>query len=83
MYSQRTGPCDECDGKGQSMDPSKLCKTCSGKKIKKESKVLKVEIDKGSPNGERYTVHGEGDQVPDVEPGDVIVQIREKKHKTF
>jgi DnaJ homolog subfamily A member 2 len=21
--------------------------------------------------------------VPDVEPGDVIVQIREKKHKTF
>lgn len=83
MYSQRTGPCDECDGKGQQMDPSKICKTCKGKKINKESKVLKVEIDKGSPNGEKFQIHGEGDEVPDVEPGDVIIQIREKKHKTF
>jgi DnaJ-class molecular chaperone len=73
MYSQRTGPCDECDGKGNTMDPSKVCKTCNGKKIKKEKKTLKVEIDKGSPNGERYTIHGEGDEVPDIEAGDVIV----------
>jgi len=36
MYSQRTGPCDECDGKGSTMDPTKMCKTCAGKKIKKE-----------------------------------------------
>jgi DnaJ family protein A protein 2 len=83
MYSQRTGPCDECGGKGSNMDPSKICKACSGKKIKKEVKTLKVEIDKGSPNGEKYTIHGEGDEVPDVEPGDVIIQIREKKHKLF
>jgi len=45
--------------------------------------VLKVEIDKGSPNGEKYVMHGEGHEVPDVEAGDVIVQIKEKKHKTF
>ena len=83
MYSQRTGPCDECDGKGSTMDPSKVCKTCNGKKIKKEQKILKVEIDKGSPNGEKYVLHGEGDEVPDVEAGDVIVQIKEKKHKLF
>lgn len=73
MYSQRTGPCDECGGKGQSIDPSKICKTCTGKKIKKESKAIKVEVDKGAPNGERYTLHGEGDEVPDVEPGDLII----------
>jgi DnaJ homolog subfamily A member 2 len=83
MYSQRTGPCDECNGKGQSIDPSKMCKTCKGKKINKEKKVLKVEIDKGAPNGERYTKHGEGDEIPDAEAGDVIVQIVEKKHKIF
>lgn len=81
MYSQRTGPCDECNGRGNTMDPSKICKTCNGKKIKKESKVLKVEIDKGSPNGEKYVIHGEGDEVPDAEAGDVIIQIKEKKHK--
>jgi DnaJ family protein A protein 2 len=65
------------------MDPTKICKTCNGKKIKKENKKLSVEIDKGAPNGEKYNIHGEGDEVPDVEPGDVIVQIREKKHKIF
>jgi len=36
---------------------------------------LKVEIDKGAPNGEKYTIHGEGDEIPGAEAGDVIVQI--------
>ena len=40
-------------------------------------------MDKGAPNGEKYVKHGEGDEVPEVEPGDVIVQIKEKKHKMF
>ncbi len=60
-----------------------MCKTCNGKKIKKESKKLTVEIDKGAPNGEKYIKHGEGDEVPDAEAGDVVVVVKEKKHKTF
>jgi DnaJ family protein A protein 2 len=83
MYTQRTGPCDECGGKGESVDPAKKCKTCNGKKVNKEKKKLRVEIDKGAPNGEKYTLHGEADEVPGAEPGDVIVQIIEKPHKTF
>ena len=83
MYSQRTGPCDECDGRGQSIDPTKLCKTCNGKKVKKENKTIKVEIDKGAPNGEKYIMHGEGDEIPDAEAGDVVVIVKEKKHKIF
>lgn len=83
MYSQRTGPCDECGGQGESIDPKKCCKTCKGKKIMKETKTLKVEIDKGAPNGEQYVKHGEGNEVPGVEPGDVIVVIKEKKHENF
>lgn len=83
MYSQRTGPCDDCGGKGETIDDKKKCKTCNGKKIKKEKKTIKCEIDKGAPNGEKYVIHGEADEVPDCEPGDVIVQIIEKKHKTF
>ena len=75
MYSQRTGPCDECNGQGESIDEKKKCKTCNGKKIKKEKKTIKCEIDKGAPNGEKYTIHGEADEIPDAEPGDVIVQI--------
>ena len=34
------------------IDPTKKCKVCNGKKIKKETKKLKVEIDKGAPHGE-------------------------------
>ena len=83
MYSQRTGPCDECQGKGETIDPKKMCKDCSGKKIKKESKSMTIEIDKGAPNGEKYVKHGEGDETPDAEAGDIIVVVKEKKHKTF
>ena len=42
-----------------------------------------VEVDKGAPNGEKYTKHGEGDEIPEAEAGDVIVVLEEKKHKTF
>ena len=28
MYSQRSGPCDECGGKGETIDEKKKCKPC-------------------------------------------------------
>lgn len=83
MYSQRTGPCDECGGKGEQIDEKKKCKPCNGKKIKKETKKLKIQVDKGAPHGEKYVLHGEGDEVPDIEPGDVIIQVLVKQHKNF
>jgi DnaJ family protein A protein 2 len=60
-----------------------MCKPCNGKKVQKEKKKLKIEIDKGAPNGERYTIHGEADEIPGAEAGDVIIQIKEKPNKTF
>lgn len=61
MYSQSTQPCDECNGTGEIIDMAKRCKDCKGKKVKKETKKLSVEVDKGSPDGEQFTIHGEGD----------------------
>ena len=83
MYSQSTGPCDECNGQGEMIDMAKRCKVCKGKKVKRDAKKLNVEIDKGSPDDEQYTLHGEGDQVPDIEPGDVIAVVKIKPHKTY
>jgi DnaJ-class molecular chaperone len=77
MYTQRTGPCDECDGKGERIDDKNKCKNCDGKKVTKEKKVLEVTIDKGAPNGCKYTLHGEADEYPGIEPGDVIFQVVE------
>lgn len=75
MYSQRTGPCDECSGQGETVNEKDKCKTCNGKKVTKEKKVLEVQVDKGAPNGERYIFHGEADEFPGVEPGDVVIQV--------
>jgi DnaJ-class molecular chaperone len=38
------------------------CKTCHGKKIMRENKVLEVHIDKGMKHGQKIVIHGEGDQ---------------------
>jgi len=83
MYTQSTGPCDECNGQGQTIDEKNKCKTCNGKKVCKESKILDVSIDKGSPHKCQYTLHGQGDEAPGVEAADVIILVDEQPHKRF
>ena len=83
MYSQSQGPCDDCRGKGEVIDDANKCKTCKGKKVVKEKKVLEAMIDKGSPNNCQYTFHGEADEYPGQEPGDVVIVVQEQPHKKF
>ena len=49
MYTQSTGPCDDCRGKGEVIDEKNKCKNCQGKKVVKEKKIIDAEIDKGAP----------------------------------
>ena len=72
MYTQRTGPCDDCGGQG-----------IKAGSTKKETKILEVTIDKGSPHGEKYVFHGEGDEFPGAETGDVVVLCDLQEHKLF
>ena len=83
MYSQSTGPCDDCGGSGNAIAEEDKCTTCNGKKVIKERKVLSAEIDKGSPHGHKYTFHGESDEYPDREAGDVILVVNEQPHEIF
>ena len=83
MYSQSQGPCDDCRGKGEVIDEANKCQTCKGKKVVKEKKVLEATIDKGSPNNAQYTFHGEADEYPGQEPGDVVIVVQEQRHKKF
>ena len=46
MYTQSSGPCDDCRGTGEIIDAKNKCKTCDGKKVIKEVKTIDVEIDK-------------------------------------
>lgn len=83
MYSQSSGPCDDCRGKGEVIDEKHKCKTCNGKKVCKEKKIIEAEVDKGSPDGYNYVFHGEADEYPGTEPGDVVIIIKEMPHKQF
>ena len=49
----------------------------------KEKKVLECQVDKGAPHGEKYIFHGESDEHPDKDPGDVIIVVDEQPHKVF
>jgi DnaJ homolog subfamily A member 2 len=83
MYSQSTKPCDDCEGKGEVINEKDKCKECNGKKVVKDKKILEVQIDKGAPNGEKYVFHGEADEYPDIEPGDVVIQVQEEPNDIF
>ena len=83
MIQQMQSVCTECNGEGESIPAKEKCKTCQGKKVNRERKVLEVHIDKGMSNGQKITFHGESDQSPGVEPGDVIVVIDEQPHDRF
>ena len=83
MYSQSSGPCDECRGKGEIINEKDKCKTCNGKKVVKEKKIIEVEIDKGTPDKYEYKFHGEADEYPGTEAGDVIIVCQQQPHKTF
>lgn len=64
-------------GSGEAISEKDKCKACNGKKVTKEKKVIECVIDKGSPHGETYLFHGESDEHPEKEPGDVMIIVDE------
>jgi len=78
MVQQVQQMCRVCDGQGEKIDDGDKCKSCNGKKTKRESKVLEVHVDKGMKSGQKITFSGEGDQQPGLDHGDVIMVLREK-----
>ena len=45
--------------------------------------MIEVNIDKGSPDGAKYTFHGEADEFPKKEAGDVVFIVAQQKHAVF
>jgi chaperone protein DnaJ len=83
MYQQMRSVCAECEGKGEIVPKGKRCTECNGKKTNKETKILKVEIDKGVKEGKKIVFSGESDQEPGMETGDVIFVVQEESHELF
>nr|QBK87310.1 MAG: chaperone protein [Marseillevirus LCMAC201] len=83
MIQQMQVACRACSGKGEKIDEGDKCRQCHGKKVVKDKKVLQVYIDKGMKNGQQVVFHGEADEEPGVEPGDIVLIIQQKEHKVF
>ncbi|XP_063803150.1 dnaJ homolog subfamily A member 1-like isoform X2 [Pseudophryne corroboree] len=82
MHSLQT-TCSECHGEGQRIGPCDQCPVCNGKKVTKEKKILTVRIDKGMKNRQKMIFHGEGDQVPRLQPGDIVIVLEQREHPVF
>jgi len=83
MVQQLQQTCPECRGEGQVIRDKDRCTKCHGSKISQEKKVLDVHIDKGMKSGQKIVFAGEGDQAPDIVPGDIIVTLQQKEHAYF
>jgi DnaJ family protein A protein 2 len=83
MIQRMQMECDRCSGKGKVTPEGQTCKTCIGVGLKKETKVLAVEIMRGMKHDEKITFSEEGDQHPDMTAGDVHVILKQAPHPLF
>ena len=83
MMQQMQTVCPDCSGEGEVIAEGDRCKSCKGKKVTSETKIIEVHIDKGMQDGERLTFRGEGDQKPGIEAGDVVIILGLKPHEKF
>lgn len=83
MMQQMQVACQTCNQTGKLMDEKDKCKSCKGKKVFKDRKILEVNVEKGMKNGSKIRFAGEADEAPNTTPGDVNFIVQEKEHERF
>ncbi|TVY62260.1 DnaJ protein-like protein xdj1 [Lachnellula suecica] len=83
LVTQERMVCETCTGTGKVFKEKDRCKKCKGKRTTSEKKVLEIYIPRGAREGERITLEGEADQVPDQTPGDIVFTLVEDDHEIF
>lgn len=75
--------CRGCQGQGEICPAKDRCKACSGKKTIRDRKILEVNIEKGMHHEQKIVFSGEGNQEPDLQPGDIVILLDEKEHSLY
>lgn len=83
MAQQIEQVCTNCHGQGEIIAAKDRCKHCNGKKTIRDRKILEVHVEKGMRDGQRIVFSGEGDQEPDLQPGDIVIVLEEMEHNLF
>ena len=73
--------CYECNGKGKII--KEKCKECQGKKVKNIKKKIEINLERGVDDKHRYKMPNEGNEFPEKETGDLVIEILLQKHKDF
>lgn len=90
-------PCQTCGGTGVTVQVVQMgpfqqraqasCRACGGAGVKYReqtaSEVLEVHIPKGSPNGHKLKFNEKGNEIPDGDAGDVVIELEEQPHDRF
>lgn len=80
---QMQQPCPTCRGHGATVPPGATCSRCRGKGMSTKKENLPVEVVPGCPSRKRFVFQGLADEEPDMETGDIIIELREKAHAHF
>lgn len=83
MAQQIEQVCGHCSGQGEIIAAKDRCKSCNGKKTVRDRKILEVHIDKGMRDGQKIVFSGEGDQEPELQPGDIVIVLEECEHAVY
>ncbi len=78
---QTVRECQACDGRGQV--PKEKCGHCAGQGITRQQSEISIEVPAGIQNGEMIRLTGQGEAIPNGEPGDLYVKIHVKPHQSI
>lgn len=74
--------CPRCRGEGTII--TEPCQSCSGRGVVRNTRELKVNIEKGVDTGFKYQLRGEGEiGINGAPPGDLLVVIHVEPHERF
>ena len=73
--------CDECYGRGKIIKDT--CEECKGKRVQNIKRKIGIDLDRGVPDRHKYKMANVGDEFPDIEAGDLIIEIFLQEHKDF
>jgi len=79
MFAQTQVTCNECSGRGKVI--KRKCPHCQASKVVDHTAHYTLEVTPGMPEGHEVVFHGEADESPDWEAGDIVLRIRSKKEK--
>ncbi len=80
MILESAQPCRKCQGSGELFDDP--CKKCQRGKVK-GTKHVSFNLPPGIDNGDYLAMRGEGESIPDGDPGDLHVRVRVEPHKLY